>query len=269
VEFPDEFQRDLIRTTLYVNDERVAENRTSPFTRFAWDLSEFTVSEQVLLRVEAQDELGLVGSSIEFPVQVRVENPQPWYQVLLARGGPALAVMGVLFAAGALFLILVLSGRLQPRNRSEARRRRREKQLAQQAIDPLSDSPLDLGAAALEADPAPISAVQAPAYLQRLNMQAAGQSTLLLPLESDDISIGSDAANQLVIEEESVDGKHARISRMDDGSFLVADLNSGSGTWINYAPVSAEGGQLRDGDLLHVGRVAFRFLLNTRPDANQ
>jgi len=47
----------------------------------------------------------------------------------------------------------------------------------------------------------------------------------------------------------------------------VADLGSEAGTWVNYAPVSAEGSQLRHGDLLHIGRVAFRFLLNrSSPD---
>jgi len=114
VEFPDDFDRDLVRTALFVNDEQVAENRASPFTRFTWDLTGYTVSQQLNLRVEAEDELGLEGSSIDFPVQILVENPLPWYEALLARSGPLLAIFGVLFAAAALFLVLVLSGRLKP-----------------------------------------------------------------------------------------------------------------------------------------------------------
>lgn len=259
VEFPDEIERQLVRTTLFVNDQPVAENTAAPFTRFAWDLTGYTLSQQVLLRVEAEDELGLSGTSIEFPVQVLVENPLPWYQVLLARGGPVLAVFGVLLAAGALGLILVISGRLRPMRRS-ARRQRRAQTV--QATDPLSDSPLALDAPPTEyARAAP--AFDAPAYLQRLNMQSAGGAAELLPLSEETIAIGAASGNQLVLREESVDDEHARLERLDDGAYHVTDFGSEAGTWVNYAPVSAEGSHLRDGDLLHIGRIAFRFLINT------
>lgn len=260
VEFPDDIPRELARSVLYVDGNVVAENNIAPFTRFVWNLGEYTVSQQVLLRVEAEDELGLIGSSIEFPVQVLVENPLPWYQVLLARGGPVLAVAGVVLAAGALFLTLVLSGRLRPARREARRRRRAEQGVA--APDPLSDSPL-----ALDSSEATLVAqrpsLDAPAFLQRLNMQSAGGAAELLPLSGEMITIGTDNANALQIVEESIDGEHARIERLDDGSYHVADFGSEAGTWVNYAPVSAEGSRLQDGDLLHIGRVAFRFLINT------
>jgi pSer/pThr/pTyr-binding forkhead associated (FHA) protein len=31
------------------------------------------------------------------------------------------------------------------------------------------------------------------------------------------------------------------------------------GTWVNYTPVSQEGVNVEDGDLIHIGRVGFRF----------
>lgn len=260
VEFPDDIERGLARSSMYVDGELVAENNTAPFTRFAWDLSEYTVSQQVLLRVEAEDELGLVGSSIEFPVQVLVENPLPWYQLLLARGGPVLAIAGVVLAAGALFLTLVLSGGLRP-SRREARRRLRAEQSAA-SLDPLNDSPLALDSS--EGVAVAISpSLDAPAFLQRLNMQSAGGAAELLPLPGDMITIGTGRGNGLQVVEESVDDEHARLERLDDGSYHVTDFGSEAGTWVNYAPVSAEGSRLRDGDLLHIGRVAFRFLINT------
>jgi hypothetical protein len=38
---------------------------------------------------------------------------------------------------------------------------------------------------------------------------------------------------------------------MDEGSI--------AGTWINYAPVSRQGLCLQHGDLVHIGRVGFRY----------
>lgn len=267
VEFPDDFDRALERTALFVNDEQVAENRASPFTRFTWDLTGYAVSQQLNLRVEAEDELGLEGSSIDFPVQILVENPLPWYQALLARSGPLLAIFGVLFAAAALFLVMVLSGRLKPVLRGTGRRRRAARQAAVALTDPLVDSPLSLeqGLPPMDGMAAPLGgkATQlAPAYLQRLNMQDPSQTAVALPLYGETFLIGSQRGCEVRLQEESVAAEHARLTRRADGSFHLADLSSEAGTWVNYAPVSAEGSQLRDGDLVHFGRVAFRFLLN-------
>jgi len=271
VEFPDKFERSLVRSTLFVNDEQVAENRVAPFTRFTWDLGDYIVSQQVNLRVEAEDELGLEGSSIDFPVQILVENPLPWVQALLARSGPLLAIFGVLFAAGALFLVMLLSGRLKPALRGTGRRRK----AARQAVvpsDPLVDSPLSLeqGLPPLEdmASTMGAAATQlAPAYLQRLNMQEPSQPAMVIPLFGEEFVIGSQRGCEVRLQEESVAAEHARLNKLEDGGYHVADLGSEAGTWVNYAPVSAEGSQLRHGDLLHIGRVAFRFLLNrSSPD---
>jgi hypothetical protein len=38
-------------------------------------------------------------------------------------------------------------------------------------------------------------------------------------------------------------------------------MGSSAGTWINYTPVSGEGACLEHGDLIHIGRVGFRFSL--------
>ena len=267
VEFPDEFERSIVRTALYVNEELVAENRAAPFTRFTWNLSEYLVSQQVTLRVVAEDELGLVGSSIELPVQILVENPLTWYQALLARGGPLLAVGGVLFAAAILFLVMVLSGRLRPAHLGRGRRRRSARQ-DQVLSDPLVDSPLssDQGAGGiypLATLPAESASVKAPAYLQRLSMQDSSQAAVVIPLFGDEVIAGSQRGCELLLQEASVAAEHARLTRQTDGNYHVADLGSEAGTWVNYAPISTEGSQLRDGDLLHIGRVAFRFLLSS------
>ncbi len=266
VEFPDNFERSLVRTTLFVNDERVAENTSAPFTRFAWDLSSYDVSQQALLRVEAEDELGLVGSSIEFPVQLLVNNPPSAFQAFLSRGGPVLAIAGVLLAAAAFFLMMLLSGRLKPA-RIGANLFRRS-QPAPQVIDPMKDSPLPSDERASVSTHSVNTPQMAPAYLQRLTVQDANDGPQVLPIDQDQVLIGTDKDCGLILEEESISPKHARLVHAD-GTYQVADLGSEAGTWVNYAPVSTEGSTLRDGDLLHIGRVAFRFLLRSKSDSSE
>jgi hypothetical protein len=268
VEFPDGFERNLLRSTLYVNNDPVAENSAAPFTHFSWDLSGYTESQQVLLRVEVQDELGLVGTSIELPVDLSVQSPPGWFQGLLARGGTTLALSVLLIAAGAFFLVLLLSGRLNPAQLRSARLFRAEREPAVRPHDPLRDSP-----PGIEANQSPASAVKtvfasepevgfAPAYLQRLTVQDANQPALIQPLDSAELLIGSDSTSNLVLEDGSVEKQHARLVLDPDGQYHIVDLGSHAGTWVNYAPVSPQGSRLQDGDIVHVGRVAFRFLLD-------
>lgn len=260
VEFPDGFQRNLVRSSLYVDDELVAENTTAPFNHFAWDLSPYRESQQVFLRAEVQDELGLVGSSIEFPVEFSVQAPASWFQALLSRAGTTLALSVVLIAAGAFFLVMVLSGRLAPARLNRIFSRDRGAP-PRPAADPLHDSPLGLEAVPTETAPGP-QADQAPAYLQRLVMQDPSQAVEVLPLAQDEITIGSGSTCDLILDEPSVEKQHARLLRQESGEFRLADLGSHAGTWINYAPVSPEGSRVQDGDIVHIGRVAFRFLVH-------
>lgn len=268
VEFPDGFERNLLRSTLYVNDEPVAENSTAPFTHFSWDLSGYTESQQVLLRVEVQDELGLVGTSVELPVDLSVQSPPGWFQGLLARGGSTLALSVVLIAAGAFFLVIVLSGRLNPAKLRAHILFRAEREPAPRPLDPLRDSP-----PSIEADEAPAGVVKtvfaaeapvgsAPAYLQRLTVQDPNQPAFVQPLNSAELLIGTDSACNMMLNDSSVEKQHARLVLDPDGQYHIVDLGSHAGTWVNYAPVSPQGSRLQDGDIVHVGRVAFRFLLD-------
>lgn len=264
VEFPDGFERNLVRSSLYVNDELVTENTTAPFNHFAWNLSPYTESQQVFVKVEVEDELGLTGQSIDIPVELSVQAPVGWFQALLARGGSALALSVVLIAAAAFFLVMVLSGRITPARFNINRMFRRDRPVPVRPLaDPLRDAPPGLesdleAASAFAADPAP----DAPAFLQRLTMQDPTQPALTQPLAGEELLIGSGPLNTLILSEPSVDKQHARIVRDEYGEFRVADLGSQAGTWLNYAPVSSEGSRLQDGDILHIGRVPFRFLIN-------
>jgi len=81
-----------------------------------------------------------------------------------------------------------------------------------------------------------------------------------------ELIIGSNPkAVNLALSDPSVDKRHARLTRREDGTFWITDLGSTAGTWVNYAPISPEGARLVSGDLLHVGRVGFRFTYYLEP----
>jgi predicted component of type VI protein secretion system len=83
-----------------------------------------------------------------------------------------------------------------------------------------------------------------------------------IPLTFDEISLGSNPSQaSLVLNDASVEGRHACLTRQEDGSFRLADEGSIAGTWVNYTPVSKEGTRLEHGDLVHIGRVGFRFTI--------
>ncbi|MCW5874942.1 MAG: FHA domain-containing protein [Anaerolineales bacterium] len=265
VEFPDGFERNLVRSSLYVNDQLVAENTTAPFNHFAWDLKPYTQSQQVFLRAEVQDELGLVGESIDFPIEISVQAPATWFQALLSRSGGILAFSVVLIAAGAFFLVMVLSGRLGPGRLAPGRLNRifaRDRAVAVgPAVDPLRDTPLGMDEIPHLQDEEQEAQAVAPAYLQRLAMQDPNQPAQVLPLSTEETILGAAPTCTLILSEPSVEKQHARITMDESGEFILADLGSHAGSWVNYAPVSSEGSRLQDGDIVHIGRVAFRFLL--------
>lgn len=259
IEFPDNFERQVTRSTLLVNGQAVAENTAAPFNNFIWDLRPYELSQELLLQVEVEDELGLLGRSVEHSIEIVAQAPASFFQSLLARGAPALAFSVVLIAAGAVFLVLVLSGRIQPPALKTT-------QLPDEddLEGPLASSPLPpTNATAL--DPEQAVAMPAPralAYLQGLDEDGKVDVRQVLPVTAEAISIGSQAeVNQIVLGEESVDAQHASLTRLDTGVFVLADLGSEAGTWLNYAPVSTEGSRVEEGDLVHIGRVAFRFSL--------
>jgi hypothetical protein len=261
VEFPDGFERNLVRSSLFVDGELVAENTGEPFTRFVWDLTSYGVSQQVFLHVEVEDELGLVGTTIDYPVEISVVTPPNWFQVFLARGAPTLALSIVIIAAGAFFLVMLLSGRLDP-NKLVRPRRARRVPASEPWADPLTDSPFAVEIPTQENAVQSVATPNTPAFLQRLSIQEAAQSAQLLALEQGEVLIGSGKTCNVVLQDDSVEIQHARLTQYSDGGYHLADLGSTAGTWVNYAPVSPEGSQLQDGDLVHIGRVAFRFLLN-------
>lgn len=78
-------------------------------------------------------------------------------------------------------------------------------------------------------------------------------------LHEEEISVGRDLSNQLLIDNRSVSRLHCRIKRKEDG-WQLSDLDSHNGTFVNDIPVNEH--CLAHGDRVKIGSSLFIFLLN-------
>lgn len=272
IEFPDGHPRTLKRTALYVDGALVAENTASPFDKFTWDLRSYIQSGKHLLRVEADDSLGLTGISIDSGVHITIQQPKRSFLSLLLTWQNALLAGFVVLAVGLLaLLLLVLGGRLRPvpvgqdarpGPRKLPARRRIHPRIAASESQPVEKTstqhiPSWLSHLQLhQRRPAP----KAPAFLVPLSEAEEAPPIAPIPITANVITFGRDSLQaSLVLEDASVDALHARLQR-ENGSFRLADTGSIAGTWVNYTPVSQEGTILENGDSIHIGRIGFRFI---------
>jgi predicted component of type VI protein secretion system len=74
-----------------------------------------------------------------------------------------------------------------------------------------------------------------------------------------ELVLGADPRQaNVILNDSSISPLHARLRRTEEG-FLLFDLDSVAGTWVNYELVPKGGHRLRPGDLIHFGRLMYRF----------
>ena len=104
--------------------------------------------------------------------------------------------------------------------------------------------------------PAPAPAAE-PAPTAFLEMQDA--ESRRIPLLKTANRIGRRPDNDIVFTNTSISGYHAEIHVQRDGTYSITDLASGNGLSVNHQRVSQAA--LKDGDLVDLGEVRFRFRL--------
>jgi hypothetical protein len=236
ITFPDRHPRELLSSTLWVDDEIAAVNEQPPFDQFEWDLRSYVADERHILRAVVQDSLGLESASVDIPVEIRVAGGTAGLAALRPAVGPLVAVAAVLVAGSVLAVGLVALGRRARPERTELAHPPR--------LNPLKRTRIQKQ---------PIG----PAEAHLIPVVPRGPAVPLLGL---DIVLGRDPSlAAVVLDDPSVDGMHARLIRQAGGSYLLRDQGSIAGTWVNYHLVPEGGRVLEHGDLLQLGRVEFRF----------
>ena len=80
-------------------------------------------------------------------------------------------------------------------------------------------------------------------------------------LDQQELTVGRVKGCSLVVEDASVSRNHAKVIRKDAENFLLFDLRSFNGTFVNDEQVTRQ--ELSHGDKLRFGDVVFKFLLST------
>ncbi len=84
-----------------------------------------------------------------------------------------------------------------------------------------------------------------------------GREGELISLDTDVLTIGRSPHSDLFLDDVTVSRHHARILH-DETGFLVEDLNSLNGTYVNRKRIERH--QLFDGDELQIGKFKLAFL---------
>jgi hypothetical protein len=206
--------------------------------------------------VEAVDNLGLRKTSLGVPVLVTVVRPQfgllPW----LSRNSLSVALGAILYSGGVLGVILL---------RSLARKRRSRTVVRDNRHDPLTQS-VQAGEKrhALRlpwSRPDKLSE----AYLVRLKDDGQPVTAPAIPISRPEMIFGSDPLQATrILDDPSVSPLHARLKEVH-GEYILSDEKSVAGTWVNYDQLSAPR-RLQHGDVLHIGRLSYRFMLRKPPE---
>lgn len=86
-------------------------------------------------------------------------------------------------------------------------------------------------------------------------------------LDQPELPVGRVKGSGLMIEDASVSRNHAKIIRKDEDLFVLYDLRSYNGTFVNDKQITRE--ELTEGDTVRFGDVPFRFLLSREVGVEQ
>jgi hypothetical protein len=268
VEFPDQHTRSIHWLGLRVDGVVLQELTHEPFNIVTWDLSSVSQSRNYLLQVQGEDSFGFEFQTTKIPVEVLVDPPPKSFLTKVVEyfsSGSAVVLLAVLIIFSALWV-------------HKKNAIRKAQKLAAQADASLPSSGLFVLQPVKTSVPSPVSASistpskkqpeKALARLVRLNEVTREEIPENdLSIKEKNVTLGSDPRIvTLEISSSTVSPVHARVQLTPSGAFLINDQNSAAGTWVNFSPVSSQGTYLENGDLVHIGKVLYRFeILNNPP----
>jgi hypothetical protein len=255
IEFPDGRTRPLVSTMLLVDGQKVAENTAAPFDHFTWDLSGYDTSAQHILSVEAVDSLGLQKVSLGLPVKVTIVKPKFGLIPFLSRNSRWVALAAILLAGTAMGIILA-GGRFRRRPRPVNR------------VPHLNPLTQPLGTKKVQQKTRrgwKMASRQPDASLVRLKEDGQPVEAPAIPVIVPEMTFGSDPLQVThILDDPSVSALHARL-QLKNGEYILSDENSTAGTWVNYESLT-DRRRLQHGDVLHIGRLSYRFMLRKPPE---
>lgn len=215
-----------------------------------WDISRLDAGTYTL-EVAVTDELGFQATSTPVTINLQTSRPAvptptavptrtPLIKLPATSDGPLspafLAGAGVLLLAGLVTGVWLI-------------RRRRTGRKATAAASPAPPSPPRMRATDRHV-----------AILEWLD--AEDEVSERIELLGTDVTLGREpGAVDIVIEEPSISGLHARVRRSGADEFWLYDEGSSRGTFLNYERLGLTPRALQHGDIIQLGRVKVRFVL--------
>lgn len=101
----------------------------------------------------------------------------------------------------------------------------------------------------------------------------SGVAGIKIPIDKTPLRIGRNEDNELCIEDELASREHALIERVkgeQEGSptnYVVRDLSSTNGTFVNHEKVSAH--LLVEGDMIRIGQAFFKYSESDHPELGE
>ncbi len=276
IEFPDNFSRSLQRTILYVDGVIAAENTSPPFDQFTWPLDAFVDTGSHLIQVEAVDELGLSGVSIEHNVEIAIQRAPFRVVSIFRQNWPFMVGIGAMMVVFGVLLALIIGGKIQPKTtgrliwrksiqNSKSPESEQKKSVPEvQQLPPGSQPTRERLSTWINRFSWPARRQESPgedAYLEFLSPGNGDESNQRLPISQRELTFGNNSTLATIeLQDPSLDALHARLCKDEHGNFMIFDEGSVAGTWVNYLPVTKEGFRLTHGDIIHIGRINLRFV---------
>lgn len=289
IEFPDNYPREILVTSLWVNGEKIKENQAPPYGNFLIELESYTESENLSLEVKLDDSWGLQGSTGTQKVALTVIEPENFIQEV-SQGSTRWLLLGAGVGILILGFIFILSGSRKKRKtknttketsasmaKTEELQEDSEMALAQAQSEPSNNDEVKLLEKPDEKVKEPeqaSSATQqemliAPARhfgsLHKLDKDSTPSAVKPFLLTKKVIYIGRDPKlADLVLDDPAIEPLHAELQLFDDGRATLTDFKTTAGTYRNFKALSGTAIELQHGDILHFGTVMYRFHSVTR-----
>jgi hypothetical protein len=264
IEYPDGYPRSIKETRLLVDGVVEQVLTAEPFERFTWDLSEYASEGEHILQAEVEDIIGLSAKTVETSVRVIIGNTSPGVLRIISQNKTMIAVLLVAISGAILLLVLVVGGRLRPGVFRELRRQNNKSDPVTQPVPLKQEQPSQPQSSWINRIHWPRRRVSTKAYAHLITLTDSNQEDSSPPISitSSKVTFGRDPDQAThVLDDASVEALHTSLYREKEGTFRLADEGSTAGTWVNYTQVLDGGTYLEQGDLIHIGRVGFRFVL--------
>jgi hypothetical protein len=264
IEYPDGYPRSIKETRLLVDGVVEQVLTAEPFERFTWDLSEYASEGEHILQAEVEDIIGLSAKTVETSVRVIIGNTSPGVLRIISQNKTMIAVLLVAISGAILLLVLVVGGRLRPGVFRELRRQNNKSDPVTQPVPLKQEQPSQPQSSWINRIHWPRRRVSTKAYAHLITLTDSNQEESSPPISitSSKVTFGRDPDQAThVLDDASVEALHTSLYREKEGTFRLADEGSTAGTWVNYTQVLDGGTYLEQGDLIHIGRVGFRFVL--------